>query len=80
MLVYIGMAADIVEIFEAFRESKVKLEQDLTYAILGVWSWSLLQFCLVLGGKHRGRKIRLGLTTTSTDRDNPEESKKIKKK
>jgi hypothetical protein len=23
MLVYIGMAADIVEIFEAFRESKV---------------------------------------------------------
>jgi hypothetical protein len=24
MLVYIGMAADIVEIFEAFRESKVR--------------------------------------------------------
>ena len=59
MLVYIGMAADIVEVFEAFRESKVMLEPALTYAILGVWSWSLLQFCLVLGGGHRGRKARL---------------------
>lgn len=58
MLVYIGMAADIVEIFEAFRESKVMLEPMLTYAVLGVWSWSLLQFCLVLGASHRGRKSR----------------------
>lgn len=58
MLVYIGMAADIVEIFEAFRESKVMLEPTLTYAVLGVWSWSLLQFCLVLGATHRGKKIR----------------------
>ena len=58
MLVYIGMAADIVEIFEAFRESKVMLEPTLTYAVLGVWSWSLLQFCLVLGATHRGRKNR----------------------
>ena len=50
------MAADIVEIFEAFRESKVTLplsqfEDDfkvmlrphLTYAVLAVWNWSLLQ-------------------------------------
>ncbi len=34
------------------------LEPMLTYAILGVWSWSLLQFCLVLGAGHRGRKSR----------------------
>jgi len=76
MLVYIGMAADIVEVFEAFRESKVSeicsmqevlftsqivqvmLEPSLTYAILGVWTWSLMQFCLVLGASHRGRKAR----------------------
>ena len=60
MLVHIAMAADIVEVFEAFRECKVMLEPKLTYAILGVWSWSLLQFCLVFGGSHRGRKYRYG--------------------
>uniref|UniRef100_A0A0K2V3B7 Transmembrane protein 26like [Nasonia vitripennis] n=1 Tax=Lepeophtheirus salmonis TaxID=72036 RepID=A0A0K2V3B7_LEPSM len=59
MLVYIGMAADIVEIFEAFRESKVILEPSLTYAILGVWTLSLFQFCLILSGGHRARKHRM---------------------
>ena len=94
MLVYLGMAADIAEIPESFREFKVNvfitcmttfqknkckfdanpiqqsiflfslksykviLEPNLTIAILFVWSWSLLQFCLVLGGSHRGRKSR----------------------
>ena len=37
------------------------LEPTLTYAILGVWSWSLLQFCFVLGagaggGGEQGRR------------------------
>ena len=30
------------------------LEPTLTYAILGVWSWSLLQFCFVLGAAGAG--------------------------
>ena len=30
------------------------LEPTLTYAILGVWSWSLLQFCFVLGAAAGG--------------------------
>ena len=57
MLVYTGMAADIAEIFEAFRESKVEIQRilkiididykvmvnsHLTYAILGVWNLSLI--------------------------------------
>ena len=58
MMVYLALAADIVEIFEAFRESQVMLEPLLTYAILGVWSWSLLQFGLVLGASSSGRKAR----------------------
>ena len=72
MLVYTGMAADIAEIFEvrtedvlgfhkysvleAFRESKVMINSDLTYAILAVWNWSLLQFCLAIGASHKARK------------------------
>ena len=56
MLIYIGMAADIAEVFESFREAKVMLVPALTYAILGVWSWSLLQFCLILGSD---KKIKI---------------------
>ena len=71
MLVYTGMAADIAEIFEAFRESKVKIQRilkiidieyqvmvnsHLTYAILGVWNLSLIQFCLSIGATHKSRK------------------------
>jgi hypothetical protein len=41
---------------------KVMLEPNLTIAILFVWSWSLLQFCLVMGGSHRGRKSRWELS------------------
>ena len=59
LLVYISIAADIVEIFEAFRESRVMLNQNLTYVVLAVWTWSLLQFCVVLRGTHRGRKARI---------------------
>ncbi|XP_059083788.1 transmembrane protein 26-like isoform X2 [Tigriopus californicus] len=58
MLVFIGMAADIVEVFEAFRETRVMLEPALTFAILGVWSLSLLQFCLVLGSDQRDGRTR----------------------
>ena len=48
-----GVAADIVELFESFREGKVMLRPSLTYPILAVWSWSLLQFSLILGGDNR---------------------------
>ena len=48
-----------MEIFEAFRESKVMLNQNLTYVVLAVWTWSLLQFCVVFRGTHRGRKSRI---------------------
>ena len=41
---------------EAFRESKVMINSDLTYAILAVWNWSLLQFCLAIGASHKARK------------------------
>lgn len=51
------MAADIAEIFEAFRESKVMINSHLTYAILAVWNWSLLQFCLAIGASHKSRRV-----------------------
>ena len=32
------------------------IQPKLTYAILAVWNWSLLQFCLSIGAAHKSRK------------------------
>ncbi|ESO90479.1 hypothetical protein LOTGIDRAFT_95581, partial [Lottia gigantea] len=48
LLVYIGMAADIIELFEAFKEREVKTNKILTIIILSLWTASLLQFTFVL--------------------------------
>ncbi|XP_022097360.1 transmembrane protein 26-like [Acanthaster planci] len=49
LLVYIGMAADILEFsLESLKEKVVICNLLLIIIILGLWSWSLLQFTLVL--------------------------------
>ncbi|KAK6177621.1 hypothetical protein SNE40_015683 [Patella caerulea] len=48
LLVYIGMAADIIELFEAFKEREVKTNTILTIIIMSLWTASLLQFTFVL--------------------------------
>ncbi|XP_038045833.1 transmembrane protein 26-like isoform X2 [Patiria miniata] len=49
LLVYIGMAADILEFsLESLKEQVVICNLLLIIIILGMWSWSLLQFTLVL--------------------------------
>ena len=32
------------------------INSHLTYAVLSVWNWSLLQFCLAIGASHKSRK------------------------
>lgn len=76
LLVYIGMAADIVEFFEAFKEPEVRFNLKLIYIILGMWSWSLLQFTLILTG---ARKTRGG-TSTMKKKKKPHGPKKKKKR
>ncbi|ELU06154.1 hypothetical protein CAPTEDRAFT_23383, partial [Capitella teleta] len=60
LLVYIGTAADIVEFFEAFKEEKVRYNPILCMVILAIWSWSLLQFTMVLTAT-KVRKDQSGL-------------------
>ncbi|KAH9510390.1 Transmembrane protein 26 [Bulinus truncatus] len=60
LLVYIGTAADIVEFFEAFKEDGVRYNKLLCFVILGIWSMSLIQFCLVLTAS-RVRRDHTGL-------------------
>ena len=47
LLGYVGTAADILELFEVLDEAVVATEREVTLAVLGVYTWSLLQFCLV---------------------------------
>lgn len=61
LLVYIGMAADIIELFEAFKEKEVRYNRQLTLIILSLWTASLLQFCFVLSAA-KARKSRPSFT------------------
>lgn len=47
LLGYVGTAADILELFEVLQEEVVEKQEQVTLAVLGVYTWSLLQFCLV---------------------------------
>ncbi|KAG5894047.1 hypothetical protein JTB14_037891 [Gonioctena quinquepunctata] len=63
LLVYIGTAADIIEFFDSFKDEKIVSHQVLVYLTLGIWSWSLMQFTVVLTAT-KSRKSRLATSTT----------------
>ncbi|KAH0549157.1 transmembrane protein 26 [Cotesia glomerata] len=63
LLVYIGTAADIIEFFDSFKEDVIGQEYVLVYLTLGIWSWSLMQFTVVLTAT-KSRKSRLSSGTT----------------
>ncbi|XP_034393420.1 transmembrane protein 26 [Cyclopterus lumpus] len=48
LMVYVGLGADILDIFDTFKEPEVKTNQTVVYMGLGLFSWALMQFPLVL--------------------------------
>ena len=52
------------------------LEPTLTYAILGVWSWSLLQFCFVLGAAAGSEQSRRGKKSAREEEKEENEGRK----
>lgn len=58
LLVYLGTAADIVELFELFKEEAVAYDWELSAVVLVVWSVSLIQFSLVITTAKSGKKPR----------------------
>ncbi|CAF0804142.1 unnamed protein product [Adineta steineri] len=71
LLVYIGTAADIIELFEAFKEHDVQKNLTIIHLILSAWSISLMQFTLVVTST-KSRKHRTG----GWKKPDPEELKK----
>jgi uncharacterized MAPEG superfamily protein len=64
LFVYIGSGSDVMELFIIFEEPEIRRDKVFSYAILAVWSLSLLQFTLVLTST---RKPRGGTTVMNVD-------------
>ena len=71
LLVYIGTAADIIEFFDSFKDNKIANDPILVLLTLSIWSWSLMQFTIVLSAT-RARKSRGASTSTHIDDDEME--------
>ncbi|XP_045211425.2 transmembrane protein 26-like [Mercenaria mercenaria] len=69
LFVFIGIASDITELFALFEEHAVRMSTNLTYVILCIWSFSLLQFTFVLTSTHSPKKTRTALATVSAPDD-----------
>ncbi len=48
LMVYVGLGADILDIFDTFKEPQVKTKQAVVIVGLSLFSWALMQFPLVL--------------------------------
>lgn len=48
LFVYFGISFDIMELFQLFEEPAVLMAGGMPYAILTVWSFSLIQFTIIL--------------------------------
>ncbi|XP_050302667.1 transmembrane protein 26 isoform X2 [Anthonomus grandis grandis] len=67
LLVYIGTAADIIEFFDSFKDDKIAAEPILVLLTLAIWSWSLMQFTVVLTAT-KSRKSRLTSTRATINK------------
>ncbi|XP_019637751.1 PREDICTED: transmembrane protein 26-like [Branchiostoma belcheri] len=61
LFVYLGSAADILEFCDTLKVDEVKTNRTLTIVILAVFSWSLMQFTLVMTAT-RSRTRKAGAT------------------
>ncbi|CBY31384.1 unnamed protein product [Oikopleura dioica] len=56
LLIFIGVGADILEfVTETIKEMEVRCELNVILIMLGFWSWSLVQFILVVTGTTKAR-------------------------
>lgn len=51
LMVYVGLGADILDIFDTFKEPEVKTNRSVVIVGLALFSWAIMQFPLVLTQK-----------------------------
>ncbi|XP_030641104.1 transmembrane protein 26 [Chanos chanos] len=55
LMVYVGLGADILDIFDTFKEPEVKTNQAVIIVGLSLFTWALMQFPLVLTQTSRAK-------------------------
>ncbi|KAK3095794.1 hypothetical protein FSP39_019279 [Pinctada imbricata] len=60
LFVYIGSGSDVVEFLVVFDEPEFRSNTTLLYATLIIWSFSLIQFTLVITSTKNPKKTRFG--------------------
>lgn len=56
LMVYVGLGADILDIFDTFKQPEVKINRAVVITGLVLFSWALMQFPLVLTQTHQPPK------------------------
>nr|XP_061829051.1 keratin, type I cytoskeletal 9 [Nerophis lumbriciformis] len=67
LLVYVGLGADILDIFDTFKEPEVNENKMVVIVGLGLFTWALMQFPLVLTHKSTNARISRGRIVCCTD-------------
>ncbi|XP_072537310.1 transmembrane protein 26 [Salminus brasiliensis] len=70
LMVYVGLGADILDIFDTFKEPEVKTNRAVIIVGLSLFSWALMQFPLVLTQTSPPKPI--GEAQRTKDRTRPE--------
>ncbi|XP_039250310.1 transmembrane protein 26-like [Styela clava] len=72
LLVFIGVGADILEfVTETIKEIEVRCDRTLLIVIMAFWSWSTLQFSLVLTATKARRTRAVGIYEGEDENDSP---------
>ncbi|KAJ8257603.1 hypothetical protein GJAV_G00187580 [Gymnothorax javanicus] len=77
LMVYVGLGADILDIFDTFKEPEVKTNQTVILAGLTLFTWALMQFPLVLTQTSQSKpqpRPQQGARRCSTEHGGPGEA------
>ncbi|PVD34492.1 hypothetical protein C0Q70_05767 [Pomacea canaliculata] len=58
LFAFLGMASDIMDIFSLFESDNIRADMNMTYTLLAVWSWSVLQFSLTFYTVHHPQRAQ----------------------
>ncbi|KAI1892587.1 hypothetical protein AGOR_G00135120 [Albula goreensis] len=70
LMVYVGLGADILDIFDTFKEPEVKTNRVVILVGLSLFTWAVMQFPLVLTQTSHA-KAQPGFDRSSTDAGDP---------
>ncbi|XP_060593509.1 transmembrane protein 26-like [Ruditapes philippinarum] len=68
LIMYSAISADILDFSEIFNKDQIKHSGPFRYVVLGVWSWSLVQFVVVITTSFAIKRHERNTVSRSQDR------------